>query len=269
MGGGCGGYGTGDSNNDGTPNTWGDWFTDIRDGGGKNRAGARFSSGDTGGLDQNQDNYISEQEYMRGETASNINDREGIEDGRVGDAYNNSRGFVSNFSNKFGALPQGSIITEAALGPQYGTDIRTSGVAEFLQGGGFGGAAIRGIGNAIGGAQDMVMQPIQKFMPQSNEEIDPIVANAAAVNSASSIFNRDRGDIKANVLSAAMAARLRQNPQLRNRPAANADDPYYQDGKNVVTDSAVRDSSGNVRVTYRNGVKKVFTTPEFNKNFDL
>ena len=152
---------------------------------------------------------------------------------------------------------------------RYGTDIKTTGLPNFLQGGGFTGAAVRGIGDLIGGAQDMVMQPIQKFMPQSNQEIDPIAANAAAVNSASSIFNRGRGDIPNDVLSAAMAARLRQDPQLRKRPAANADDPYYQDGENIAG-SAVRDtSSGNVTVTYRNGVKKVFTTPEFNENFKI
>ena len=262
-----GGYGEVDSNKDGTVGGFLDFFADITDGGGKGRSGARFSSGDTGGLDQNQDNYISEKEYMRGETASNINDREGIEDGRVGDAYNNSRNFVSNFSNKFGALPRGSIITEAALGPQYGTDIRTSGVAEFLQGGGFGGAAIRGIGNAIGGAQDMVMQPIQKFMPQSNEEIDPIAANAAAVNSASSIFNRGRGDIPNDVLSAAMAARLRQDPQLRKRPAANADDPYYQDGENVKTiDEA---GGGDVKITYKNNQVSIVPRTVYENRFNL
>ena len=55
------------------------WFDRI-DGGGPGRSGARFSSGDTGGLDQNQDNYISEQEYQRGQSNSESNADRGILD---------------------------------------------------------------------------------------------------------------------------------------------------------------------------------------------
>ena len=261
-----GGYGEGDSNNDGKEGGFLDFFRDITDGGGPGRSGARFSSGDTGGLDQNQDNYISEQEYQRGEKAFEANEDRG-RGGTFGDAYNQAQTGISTFSNKFGALPRGSIITEAALGPQYGTNISTTGLPNFLQGGGFTGAAVRGIGDLIGGAQDMVMQPIQQFMPQSNQEIDPLVADAAAVNSGSSIFNRNRGDISPDVLKAAMAAKLRLNPQLRNRPAPNADSPYYQDINNVPAGYAVRDGSGNVTVTYENSIVKVFTEAEFYKNF--
>tara|TARA_R110000744_G_scaffold265369_1_gene379556 strand:- start:2 stop:796 length:795 start_codon:yes stop_codon:yes gene_type:complete len=261
-----GGYGEGDSNNDGKEGGFLDFFRDITDGGGPGRSGARFSSGNTGGLDQNQDNYISEQEYQRGEKAADVNKREGIGDGRVGDAYNQAQTGISTFSNKFGALPRGSIITEAALGPQYGTNISTTGLPNFLQGGGFTGAAVRGIGDLIGGAQDMVMQPIQQFMPQSNQEIDPLVADAAAVNSGSSILNRNRGDISPDVLKAAMAAKLRLNPQLRNRPAPNADSPYYDNEDNIESRVVI---GSDVKVTYKNNQVSTVPIAEYKKRFNL
>jgi len=138
----CGGYGDTDSNNDGKVSI-GDFFTDITDGGGAGRSGARFSSGDTSVLDSNNDNYVSEAEYMRGQLASEANEDRG-RGGTFGDAYNQSRTGISTFSNSFGALPRGSIASEAALGSD-GRDISTSRIARFMQGGGVLGAIGRGL----------------------------------------------------------------------------------------------------------------------------
>ena len=137
-----GGYGEGDSNKDGTVGGFLDFFADISDGGGAGRSGARFSSGNTGVLDSNNDNYVSEAEYMRGQKASEANDDRG---GRFGDAYNQAQTGISTFSNAFGALPRGSIASEAALGPKYGSKIETKNAARFLQGGGYLGAIGRGL----------------------------------------------------------------------------------------------------------------------------
>lgn len=139
----CGDYGKTDSNNDGTEGGFLDFLADIQDGGGAGRSGARFSSGDTSVLDSNNDNYVSEAEYMRGQLASEANEDRG-RGGTFGDAYNNSRGVISNFSNSFGALPRGSIASEAALGSD-GRDISTSRIARFMQGGSVLGALGRGL----------------------------------------------------------------------------------------------------------------------------
>jgi len=128
-------------------------FADMFDGGGPGRSGARFSSGDTSVLDSNNDNYVSEAEYMRGQLASEANEDRG-RGGTFGDAYNQSQTGISNFSNSFGALPRGSIRQEAALGPQYGTPIETKNMARYLQMGGMPGATIRGVSGFLGGAAD-------------------------------------------------------------------------------------------------------------------
>jgi hypothetical protein len=41
---------------------------DLIDGGGRGRSGARFSMGDTSALDLNKDGYVSEAEYVQGES---------------------------------------------------------------------------------------------------------------------------------------------------------------------------------------------------------
>ena len=174
----CGGYGDADSNEDGKVGGFLDFFADITDGGGKGRSGARFSSGDTGGLDQNQDNYISEQEYLRGKSNSESNADSNIT-GKIGDAYNNSMGFVSNFSNKFGALPRGSIRREAALGSD-GRDISTSGAAEFLQG-------------FAGDARKMAMAPVRAYMSEVAPP-NPVGNPEQQARSYDSLLNRGSSD---------------------------------------------------------------------------
>lgn len=138
----CGGYG--DTDGDGKSDGIGAFLTDITDGGGPGRSGARFSSGDTSVLDSNNDNYVSEAEYMRGQLASEANEDRG-RGGTFGDAYNQAQTGVSKFSNAFGALPRGSIASEAALGPEYGSPIETKNMARFMQGGGVLGAMGRGL----------------------------------------------------------------------------------------------------------------------------
>ena len=173
----CGGYG--DTNNDGKSDGIGAFLRDIQDGGGPGRSGARFSSRDTGGLDLNQDDYISEQEYQRGQSNSESNAGSGIT-GEIGDAYNNSRGVISNFSNSFGALPRGSIRQEAALGPQYGTPIETKNMARFMQG-------------FAGDARDMAMAPVRAYRGEGAPP-DPVGTPEQQARSFDNIFNKGSSD---------------------------------------------------------------------------
>jgi hypothetical protein len=188
----CGGYGDTDSNRDGEV-TLADFFRDITDGGGAGYSGARFGGG-TGSsvLDDNNDMYVSEAEYMRGQKAYEANQREGIEDGRFGNAYRDSQNILSKFSNTFGALPRGSIRQEAALGPEYGSPIETKNMASFLQGGGFTGAAIRGVSGFLGGsadaAGDMAMAPVRAYRGEGAPP-DPVVTPEQQAISYDSIFN--------------------------------------------------------------------------------
>ena len=174
----CGGYGDADSNEDGKVGGFLDFFADITDGGGKGRSGARFSSGDTGGLDQNQDNYISEQEYQRGQSNSESNADSNITS-EIGDAYNNSQNIISRGSNIFGALPRGSIRREAALGSD-GRDISTSGAAEFLQG-------------FAGDARKMAMAPVRAYMSEVAPP-NPVGNPEQQARSYDSLLNRGSSD---------------------------------------------------------------------------
>jgi hypothetical protein len=207
----CGGYG--DTDNDGKSDGIGAFMRDITDGGGAGRSGARFSSGDTGGLDLNQDNYISEQEYQRGQSNSESNADSGIT-GPIGDAYNNSRGVVSNFSNSFGALPRGSIRQEAALGPQYGTPIETKNMVRYLQMGGMPGAAIRGVSGFLGGAADAAgdMGRALTFQEQRKREAQ---TPEQAARSYDSIFNTGERIVPQNVIQGTRSL----NPRL-GRPVS-------------------------------------------------
>ena len=207
----CGGYG--DTDNDGKSDGIGAFMRDITDGGGAGRSGARFSSGDTSVLDSNNDNYVSEAEYMRGQLASEANDDRG-KGGTFGDAYNNSRGVVSNFSNSFGALPRGSIRQEAALGPQYGTPIETKNMARYLQMGGMPGAAIRGVSGFLGGAADAAgdMGRALTFQEQRKREAQ---TPEQAARSYDSIFNTGARTVPQDVIEGTRSL----NPRL-GRPMA-------------------------------------------------
>jgi hypothetical protein len=106
-------------------------YTNIRDmfdGGGPGRSGARFSSRDTGAYDTNNDNYISEAEYS---AASSSPD------------FSRTQGGIAAISNFLGARPRGSYGRERALGPR-GTNIGTSGIANYIAGGGMFGPMLGG-----------------------------------------------------------------------------------------------------------------------------
>jgi hypothetical protein len=204
----CGDYGKTDSNNDGTEGGFLDFLADIQDGGGAGRSGARFSSGDTSVLDSNNDNYVSEAEYMRGQLASEANEDRG-RGGTFGDAYNNSRGVISNFSNSFGALPRGSIASEAALGSD-GRDISTSRIARFMQGGGVLGAMGRGL---TGGN---IMSP--EYVAPEMGDMTRDEYDRAIVKSFNSIGNTGEEPVPPEV-AAAMGRVRGLNPRAVSVPA--------------------------------------------------
>jgi len=202
----CGGYG--DTDGDGKSDGIGAFLTDITDGGGAGRSGARFSSGDTSVLDSNNDNYVSEAEYMRGQRAFEANEDRG-RGGTFGDAYNDAQTGISTFSNKFGALPRGSIATEAALGSD-GRDISTSRIARYMQGGGVLGAMGRGLtgGNIM---SPEYVSPDQGDMTQ--DEYD-----RAIVKSFNSIGNTGEEPVPQEV-AAAMGRVRGLNPLAVSVPA--------------------------------------------------
>jgi len=107
-------------------------LTDFGDGGGPGRSGARFSSRDTGAYDTNNDGYVSEAEYKAAESRPD---------------FSRTQGGIAAISNYIGARPRGSYGRERALG-QRGTNIGTSGIANYVAGGGmfgplFGGGPTR------------------------------------------------------------------------------------------------------------------------------
>jgi len=102
---------------------------DMFDGGGPGRSGARFSNRDTGTYDTNKDNYVSEAEYAAAE-ANNPN-------------FRDTQGGIAALSNMSGARPRGSYGRERALGPQ-GTNIGTSGIANYVAKGGMFGPMLFG-----------------------------------------------------------------------------------------------------------------------------
>jgi len=103
-------------------------FKDMFDGGGPGRSGARFSTGDTGSYDTNKDGYISEAEYKAAERNPN---------------FSQTQGGIAALSNFSGARPSGSYARERNLGPQ-GTNIGTSGLANYAAGAGALGGILRG-----------------------------------------------------------------------------------------------------------------------------
>ena len=117
---------------------------DMFDGGGPGRSGSRFFMRDTSAMDANEDNYISEAEAI----AFQNKDR---------DAYNKAVGGIGAISNFSGARPRGSYAQERALGPA-GTNIGTSGIANYITGGGT-------IGALFGG-RNRPPNTLQRALPQ-------------------------------------------------------------------------------------------------------
>ena len=239
----CGGYGDADSNEDGKVGGFLDFFADITDGGGKNRSGARFSSGNTGVLDSNNDNYVSEAEYMRGQKASEANDDRG---GRFGDAYNQAQTGISTFSNNiFGALPRGSIASEAALGPKYGSPIETKNAARFLQGGGVLGAIGRGL---TGGS---IMSPEYVLPDEGGMTQDEY--DRAIVKSFNSIGNTGEQPVPPEV--AAAMGRLRG---LRGGVDTSSPVNNIADVAPVAMPAVVADDGPQYEVVLENGMYNIY-----------
>ena len=119
-------------------------FGDRFDGGGPGRSGARFSVGDTSDLDLNGDGYISEAEYAQAEQDNP-------------DLFSDSQSGIASLSNAMGFRPYGSYDQERGLGAE-GTNIGTSGFADFLAGQGM-------IGDFIRGGVPSSLQQVNPNMP--------------------------------------------------------------------------------------------------------
>jgi len=119
-------------------------FGDRFDGGGPGRSGARFSVGDTSALDLNGDGYISEAEYAQAEQDNP-------------DLFSDSQSGIASLSNAMGFRPYGSYDQERGLGAE-GTNIGTSGFADFLAGQGM-------IGDFIRGGVPSSLQQVNPNMP--------------------------------------------------------------------------------------------------------
>ena len=258
----CGGYGNEDSNKDGTEGGFLDFMRDITDGGGPGRSGARFSSGDTSVLDSNNDNYVSEAEYMRGQLASEANDDRG-RGGTFGDAYNDAQTGISTFSNSFGALPRGSIRQEAALGPQYGSPIETKNMARYLQMGGMPGAAIRGVSGflnpAINDARNMAMAPVRAYRGEGAPP-DPVVTPEQQARSYDSIFNTGSSQfdkLPEDRRNAIIRGTRSLNPRAVRQaaPAPVPETLYYDDDpySNQITNANPKD-----KVVFEDGMYKFY-----------
>ncbi len=247
----CGGYGNEDSNNDGKVSI-GDFFTDITDGGGAGYSGARFGGG-TGSnvLDVNNDRYVSEAEYMRGQKAHEANQREGIGDGRFGNAYRDSQNIISNFSNSFGALPRGSIRQEAALfeagGPEYGSPIETKNMARFLQ-------------DFAGDARDMAMAPVRAYRGEGAPP-DPVGTPEqqarsydSILNTGSSQFDKLPKDRRDAIIRGTQSLNAKRALQIKMAQAAARQQP-----QTATVEDYLPVENGMVEVIYSNGIRKRMT----------
>ena len=150
-------------------------FRDRFDGGGMGMSGARFSRGDVSSFDKDGDNYISEQEYL----AAEKNQKDLFETSTM-------RG-IPSLSNRFvGARPLGSYAQERDLLQNTGvpgTNIGTSGPADYLMGGGF-------LGNILRGGR-----------PSTKQLANPLMARdarltAEAVDAAVPVTTRQEGPLR-------------------------------------------------------------------------
>ena len=246
----CGGYGNEDSNKDGDV-TLADFFRDITDGGGAGYSGARFGGG-TGSnvLDVNNDRYVSEAEYQRGQSNAESNADRGIT-GEIGDAYNNSQNIISRGSNIFGALPRGSIRQEAALGSD-GRDISTSGAARFMQG-------------FAGSARDMAMAPVRAYRGEGAPP-DPVGTPEQQARSFDSIFNTGSSqfnnlpeDRRNAIIRGTLNLNAERARQIKMaQAAARQQPPTVEDYLPV--------ENGMVEVIYSNGIRERMTLQQARNN---
>lgn len=194
---------------------------DMFDGGGPGKSGAQFSGGGAANLDTDNDNYISQNEYSAGKSASEAN-----RNNSISNAYDNRNNFISGISNSVGALPRGSVVAEAARGGNMDT-MKTTSLANYLQGGGMPGAVIRGITGAAGDmGRALTPQPVQDFAGGFGKAVRGTgraltgQGNLTAAQeqerlakSTNSIFNQGGKAPPQDVIDAYNAS-IRQNPRL-------------------------------------------------------
>lgn len=152
-------------------------YTSIRDrfdGGGMGMSGARFSRGNVANFDTDGDNYISEQEYVAAE--KNFPDQ----------FKTSTMGGIPSLTNSLGARPLGSYNQERNLFKNTGvpgTNIGTSGPADYLIGGGF-------IGNMLRGGKPNRMQQVNPLM-ERDARLTP-----EAVDAAIPVTTRQEGEFR-------------------------------------------------------------------------
>lgn len=152
-------------------------YTSIRDrfdGGGMGMSGARFSRGNVANFDTDGDNYISEQEYVAAE--KNFPDQ----------FKTSTMGGIPSLTNRLGARPLGSYNKERNLFRDTGvpgTNIGTSGPADYLIGGGF-------IGNMLRGGKPNRMQQVNPLM-ERDARLTP-----EAVDAATPVTTRQEGPLR-------------------------------------------------------------------------
>ena len=206
-----------------------DGWTDMRDGGGPGKSGAQFSGAGAANLDTDNDNYISQAEYSAGKSASEAN-----KNNKISNAYDNKDNFISGISNSVGALPRGSIVAEAARGGNMDT-MKTTSLANYLQGGGMIGKVVRGITGAAGDmGRALTPEPVQAFAGGFGKaagdmgraltgqgNLTEAQEQERLAKSTNSIFNQG-GEAPPKDVIDAYNNSIRQNPRVFRKAAAAA-----------------------------------------------
>ena len=246
-----------------------DSVDDMFDGGGPGKSGAQFSGGGAANLDTDNDNYISQNEYSAGKSASEAN-----RNNSISNAYDNRNNFISGISNSVGALPRGSVVAEAARGGNMDT-MKTTSLANYLQGGGMPGAVIRGITGAAGDmGRALTPQPVQDFAGGFGKaargmgraltgqgNLTAAQEQERLAKSTNSIFNQGGKPPPQDVIDAYNAS-IRQNPRAFRQAAAVEEptvlDNYFDYNASEKDDYIVRDNGdGTYYVKYPDGVEAI------------
>ena len=247
-----------------------DSVSDMFDGGGPGKSGAQFSGGGAANLDTDNDNYISQNEYSAGKSASEAN-----RNNSISNAYDNRNNFISGISNSVGALPRGSVVAEAARGGNMDT-MKTTSLANYLQGGGMPGAVIRGITGAAGDmGRALTPQPVQDFAGGFGKAVRGTgraltgQGNLTAAQeqerlakSTNSIFNQGGKAPPQDVIDAYINEYRRKNPRAFRKAAAVEEptvlDNYFDYNASEKDDYIVRDNGdGTYYVKYPDGVEAI------------
>ena len=260
-----------------------DSVSDMFDGGGPGKSGAQFSGAGAADLDTDGDNYISQNEYSAGKSASEAN-----RNNKISNAYDNRNNFISGISNAVGALPRGSIVAEAARGGNMDT-MKTTGIANYLQGGGMIGKVVRGITGAAGDmVGELTPEPVQAFAGGFGKAAGDMgraltgQGNLTAAQeqerlakSTNSIFNQGGEAPPQDVIDAYINEYRRINPRAFRQAAAVPapvpetlyydDDPYSDQKTNANLKDKVVFKDGMYNI-YENGqLIKQITEQEYNQ----